>query len=53
MDVDGFVIGQVVEANEREDSCIGASLEEVHSNEVVAEHKSETNEQPVGHNMDL
>ena len=50
MDVDGFV----VEANEREESCTGASTpDEVHSTKAMAEHKRETNEQLVGHNMDL
>ena len=45
---------QVVEENEREESCTGASIpDKVHSIEAVAEHKSETNEQLVGHNMDL
>ena len=45
MDVDGVVAGQVVKAKEREESCTGAStLDEVHSTEAVAEHKSETNE---------
>jgi len=45
---------QVVEEKKRDESCTGAStLDEVHSTKVVAEHKSETNEQLVGHNMDL
>jgi len=45
---------QVVEENKREECCIGASTpDEVHSTEAVAEHKSEMNEQLVGHNMDL
>lgn len=45
---------QVVEENERDESSTGASTpDKVHSTEVVAEHKSETNEQLVGHNMDL
>lgn len=53
MDVDGVVVGQVVEANEREGSCTGAStLDEVHSTEAVTKHKSEMNEQLVGNNMD-
>lgn len=45
---------QVVEENERDESCTGASTpDKVHSTEAVAEHKSETNEQLVRHNMDL
>ena len=45
---------QVVEENKREECCIGASTPaEVHSTETVAENKSETSEQLVGHNMDL
>ena len=44
----------MVEENERDESCTGASTpDEVHSTEVVAEHKSEMNEQLVGHNTDL
>ena len=44
----------VVEARRQEECCIGASTpNEVHSTEAVAEHKSEMNEQLVGHNMDL
>ena len=40
------VVEQVVEEKEQEESCIGVSTpDEVHSNEAVAEHKSETNEQ--------
>ena len=39
-------VEQVVEAKEREESCTGASTpQEVHSTNVVAEHKSETNKQ--------
>ena len=54
MDADGVLVGQVVEENDREESCTGASTpDEVHSTEAVAEHKNETNEQLVGHNMDL
>jgi len=54
MDVDGVVVGQVVEVKERDESCTGASTsDEVHSTEAVAEHKNETNEQLVGRNMDL
>ena len=45
---------QVVEENERDESYTGASTpDKVHSTEAVAEHKSEMNEQLVGHNMDL
>ncbi len=48
------VVGWVVDAKDREESCIGASTpNEVHSTDDVVEHKSETNEQMVGHNMDL
>ena len=40
------VVEQVVEEKEHEESCTGASTpDEAHSTEVVAEHKSETNEQ--------
>jgi len=54
MEVDGVMVGQVVEENEQEESCIGASTpDDMHSTEAMAEHKSETNEQLVGHNMDL
>ena len=54
MDVDGVVVEQVVEEKKWEECCTGASTpDEVHSTEAVAEHKSETNEQLVGHNMDL
>lgn len=43
-----------MEENKREECCIWASTpNEVHSTKVVAEHKSEMNEQLVGHNMDL
>ena len=45
---------KMVKEKKREECCIGASTpDEVHSTEVVAEHKSETNEQLVGHSMDL
>ena len=45
---------QVVEENERDESCTGASTpDKVHSTKAVAEHKSEMNEQLVEHNMDL
>lgn len=41
-----FVVEQVAEAKEREESCAGASASvEVHSNEVVAKHENETNEE--------
>jgi len=55
MDVDGVVVvvGQVVEANERDESCTGASTpDEVHSTKVVAEHKSEMNEQLEKHGIE-
>ena len=42
------VVEQVVEAKEREESCIRASTpDEVHSTEVVAECENETSEQLV------
>ena len=45
MDVNGVVIGQVVEAKEWEESCIGASTpDEVHSSEAVAERRDEMDE---------
>jgi len=53
MDVDGVVVGQVVEAKEWEESCTGASTpDEVHSTESVAEHKSEMNEQLEKHGIE-
>ena len=43
----------MVEANEREESCTRASTpDEVHSTEVVAEHKSEMNEQLEKHGIE-
>ena len=54
MDVDGVVDGKVVEAKEWEESCTRTSTpDELHFTEAVAEHKSEMNEQLVGHNMYL
>ena len=48
------VVGQVVEAKEWEESCIGASTpDEVHSTEVAAEHKIEMNEWLVGHDIEM
>ena len=45
MDVDGVVVGQVVEAKEREESCIRASTpDEAHSTEAMAEHRGEMDE---------
>ena len=53
MDVDGVVVGQVVEEKEWEESCTGASTpNEVNSTEVVAEHKSEMNEQLEKHGIE-
>jgi len=53
-EIEMVVDEKVVEENERDESCTGASTpDEVHSTEAVAEHKSEMNEQLVGHNMDL
>ena len=47
-------VEQVVEENEREECCIGASTsDEVHSTEAVAEHKSETNEQQVEYGIEM
>ena len=44
---------QVVEENERDESCTGASTpDEVHSTEAVAKHKSETNEQLEKHGIE-
>jgi len=43
----------VVEEKEQEESCTGAStLDEVHSTEAVAEHKSEINEQLIEHDIE-
>ena len=44
MDVDGVVVGRVVEAEEQEEGCIGASTpDEMHSTEVAAKHRVEMN----------
>lgn len=54
MDVDGVVVGQVVEAEEWEESCIGASTpDEMHSTEAVAEHRIEMNGWLVGHDIEM
>jgi len=43
----------VEEEKEQEECCTGASTsDEVHSTEAVGEHKSEMNEQLVGHNIE-
>ena len=48
------VVGQVVEAKVWEESCIGASTpDEVHSIEVVAEHRIEMNGWLVGHDIEV
>ena len=48
------MVGQVVEEKEQEESYIGASTpDEMHSTEVVAEHRIEMNEQVVGHDIDM
>ena len=48
------VVGQVVEAEEREESCIGASTpDEMHSTEVTAEHRIEMNGWLVGHDIEM
>ena len=44
----------MVEAKELEESCIGASTpDEVHSTEVVAEHRIEMNGWLVGHDIEM
>ena len=52
MDVDGVVVGQVVEAKEWEECCTPSTPNEVHSTEAVAEHKSETNEKMEKHGIE-
>ena len=48
------VDGKVVEVKEWEESCIRAStLDEVHSIEVVAEHRIEMNGWLVGHDIEM
>ena len=48
------VVGQVVEAEEWGDSCIGASTpDEMHSTEVAAEHRIEMNGWLVGHDIEM
>ena len=48
------MVGQVVEAKEQEESCIGASTpDEVHSTEVGAEHRIEMNGWLVGHDIEM
>lgn len=48
------VVGQVVEAEEWEESCIEAStLGEMHSTEVATEHRVEMNERLVGHDIEM
>jgi len=48
------VVEQVEEEKEREESCIGAfTPDEMHSTEVVAEHRSEMNERLVGHDIEM
>ena len=47
-------VEHVVEENEREECCTGASTpDEVHSTEAVAEHKSEMNEQLEEHGIEM
>ena len=44
----------MVEAEEQEESCIGASTpDEMHSTEVVAEHRIEMNERLVRHDIEM
>ena len=53
MDVDGIMVGQMVEAKEWEESFTGASAhDEVHSSETVAEHKNEMNEKLEKHGIE-
>lgn len=48
------VVEQVVEEKELEDSCTKAStLDEMHSTEVVVEHRIGMNEQLVGHGIEM
>jgi len=48
------VVEQVVEAKEWKENCVGAStLDEMHSTEVVAEHRIEMNERLVGHDIEM
>lgn len=48
------MVEQLVEAKELEESCTGAStLDEMHSIEVVAEHRIEMHEQLVGHDIEM
>ncbi len=54
MDMEGVVVGQVVEAEEREERCTGASTpDEMHSTEVAAKLRIEMNEQLVGHDIEM
>ena len=47
-------VEQVVEENEREECCTMASTpDEVHSTEVVVEHKNEMEEQLVEYDIDM
>ena len=44
----------MVEAEEREESCIGASTpDEMHSTKVAAEHRIEMNGWLVGHDIEM
>ena len=48
------VVGKVVEVEEQEESCIGASTpNEVHSTEVAAKHKIEMNGWLVGNDTEM
>jgi len=48
------VVGQVVEVEEWEESCIRASTpDEVHSIEVVAEHRIRMEEWLIGHDIEM
>ena len=48
------MVGQVVKAKEWEEGCIGASTpDEVHSTEVVVEHRIEMNGWLFGNDMEM
>ena len=49
-----ILVEQVVEEKEWEESCTGASTpDQMHSTEVVAEHRIEMHEQSVGHDIEM
>jgi len=54
MDVDGVLVGQVVEVEEWGERCIGASTpDEMHFIEIAAEYRVEMNGWLVGHDMEM